>query len=111
MRNRFLQVFIFKIRVEVTQIAEMEPLARMERKADPQFPFFRGGYEQPLYEIQSTFGQQPFPVVHYNPYVRRPVINADPRFLFRVTSTSTSTSTVTSRSTPICFSGSSFSQC
>lgn len=97
-------------RVEVTQITEMEPFARNERKAAPQLPFWRSYYDYPAYEPQSTFGQRYFPS-NYNPYLSQPVIIADPRFLLRVTRTSTTTATVTSRSTPVCSAGSGFNQC
>ncbi|KZS15641.1 Uncharacterized protein APZ42_018833 [Daphnia magna] len=97
--------------MEATQVPEMEASVKKEREADPQVPFWRAGSPDYLpYELQSTFGQRPF-LIGYNPFFRRPAIAADPRFLLRVTRTTTTTATVTSRSTPICSSGSAFSQC
>ncbi|EFX88695.1 hypothetical protein DAPPUDRAFT_311006 [Daphnia pulex] len=98
-------------KVEVTPLAEMETLVRNERKADQQYPFWRvdPGYPgYPLYDIQSTFGQPAYPV---NPYMRPPVVAADPRFFIVNVVTQTSTSTSTFRSTPACSSASNFNQC
>ncbi|EFX88697.1 hypothetical protein DAPPUDRAFT_304744 [Daphnia pulex] len=100
------------IKVESTEIAEMDG-NRKERKPNPQVKF---GHESdyPYYELRSTIGQRLSPN-SYNPYIRRPVIAADPRFLIYtigfITTTTTSTSTVTSRSTPVCSAGSGFNQC
>jgi hypothetical protein len=99
-------------RVEITKIAEIDSNTRKERKADPQFSYWRGGFDHPAYELRSTFGQRtPFP--SYNPYMRQPIIVADPRFLlyYPFTTTTTSTVTTTSRSTPICSQASGFNAC
>ncbi|XP_057371286.2 uncharacterized protein LOC130692229 [Daphnia carinata] len=96
--------------VETTQAADMETLVRTERKADPQFLFWRVDSEYPGYELQSTFGPGPYPANYY-PYMRPPVVAADSRlFILRVT-TVTSSTTTTSRSTPGCSSASNFNQC
>ncbi|KZS15642.1 Uncharacterized protein APZ42_018857 [Daphnia magna] len=99
-------------KVEVTPLAEVDFTSRVERKAAPQLAYWRGGIDYPSYQPLSTFGQRPFAAV-YNPYVRRPVIAADPRFLlyYGFTTTTTSTTTATSRSTPICSQPSGFNQC
>jgi hypothetical protein len=93
-------------------MAEIDSV-RNERKAEPQFAFWRGGVD-PSYDLRSTFGQQTPYRVFYNPQIRQPVIIADTRFLvnyYAFTTTTTSTATVTSRSTPICSQGSGFNQC
>ncbi|KAK4020554.1 hypothetical protein OUZ56_002518 [Daphnia magna] len=99
-------------KVEATPLAEADFASRIERKAAPQLAYWRGGIDYPSYQPLSTFGQRPFAAV-YNPYVRRPVIAADPRFLlyYGFTTTTTSTTTATSRSTPICSQPSGFNQC
>jgi hypothetical protein len=85
---------------------------RKERKPNPQEPFERES-DYPHYELRSTIGQRS--PNNDNPYIRRPVIAADPRFLIYtigfITTTTTYTYTVTSRSTPVCSSGSGFNQC
>ncbi|KAI9564682.1 hypothetical protein GHT06_008423 [Daphnia sinensis] len=96
--------------MEMTQLPELEASIKKEREADPQVPYWRGSPDYLPYHLQSTFVQRPF-LVAYNPFFRRPVIAGDPRFLLRVTRTTTTTATATSRSTPICSSGSAFSQC
>ncbi|KAI9564684.1 hypothetical protein GHT06_008425 [Daphnia sinensis] len=114
-RRRFLEAEDESIdpspvnKVETTRLAEMGPSSRNERRADPQMAFWRGypDYVMP----QSTFGYRYFPADYYNPFVRQPVIVANPRFFLRVTSTSTSTTTTTSRSTPICSQASGFNAC
>ncbi|KAI9564681.1 hypothetical protein GHT06_008422 [Daphnia sinensis] len=96
--------------VEITQAADMESLVRTERKADPQFVFWRVDAEHPGYELQSTFGTGPYPA-NYNPYMHPPIVAGNSRlFILRVT-TVTSRTTTTSRSTPGCSSASSFNQC
>ncbi|XP_057371199.1 uncharacterized protein LOC130692139 [Daphnia carinata] len=99
-------------KVEATPLAEVDFASRIERKAAPQFAYWRGGVDYPSYQPLSTFGQRPFVTV-YNPYIRRPVIGSDPRFLlyYGYTTTSTSTTTTTSRSTPICSQPSGFNPC
>jgi len=97
------------VRVEVTPLAGMETaVVRKERKADPQYPFWRVDPGYPLYDIQSTFDQPVYPM---NPYISQPVIAADPRFFIVNIITSTSTTTTTSRSTPACSSSSNFNAC
>ncbi|KAK4020556.1 hypothetical protein OUZ56_002520 [Daphnia magna] len=96
--------------VEITQAADMESLVRTERKADPQFVFWRVDSKYPGYELQSTFGPGPVPVNYY-PYLRPPVVAADSRLFILQVTTVTSRMTTTSRSTPGCSSASNFNQC
>lgn len=93
----------------------MDSSAKITRKAEPQYAFWRGGFEhRPSgYEVRSTFGQHlPFPT-NYNPYFRQPIIIADPRFLlsYAFTTTTTTTATATFKSTPICSATSGFQPC
>ncbi|XP_057371196.1 uncharacterized protein LOC130692137 [Daphnia carinata] len=100
-------------KVEPTQLPDMQAsMIRKERKPDPQIAYWRASADYTPYEVQSTFGQRPFPVA-YNPFFRRPVVAADPRLFvqLQVTRTSTTTVTTTSRSTPVCSSPSNFNQC
>ena len=91
----------------------MESSQKIIRKAEPQFEYLRRGVEYP-YEIRSTFDQRLPLSMNYNPYIRQPIIFADPRFLlnyYAFTTTTTTTATTTSRSTPICSATSGFQPC
>ncbi|XP_046461431.1 uncharacterized protein LOC124207815 [Daphnia pulex] len=93
-------------KIEVTQLAEMEPSIRKDRKADPQLPYWR---DSPDYGVpESTFDHRFYLSANYNPYLSQPVIIADPRLFFRPI---TSTFTTTVRSTPVCSQPSGFNQC
>ncbi|XP_046650373.1 uncharacterized protein LOC124341346 [Daphnia pulicaria] len=103
-------------KVEITPLVEMESAPKITRKAEPQYAFWRGGFEHPPspYEIRSTFGQSLNYPTNYNPYLRQPIIVADTRFLlnyYAFTTTTTSTATTTFRSTPICSATSGFQPC